>query len=176
MSALIINGLIYKTAKLYSAHSTQTFEQYTLLIPSSSSLYPYLQTVRTTDSFKMAGNWFMSREEFDNKIVKSEEVGRVLRWLELKGDTIYNIRSIEERFSVRYDSPCWILSLIEADGSECKVWGPGKLIADIKERRRSTETAFIMSRGQENYNGKTFNKYDLSFRDVKEHVQIFRED
>ena len=125
--------------------------------------------------FKMAGSKdYMTKEEFEQMVMINKENDKILTWLELDGDIVYNITRIEERFSKKFNGPCWILHLIKKEGEEpFKVWSPKKLVEDIKTRRRTTERVFIMSLGQEYYKGRTFNKYDLVFKDSNEVINIF---
>lgn len=128
--------------------------------------------------FKMAGSKvFMTRQEFVEKIEIDKARDKILTWIELDEDVVYHITHIEERFSIKFNGPCWILHVMKEGETEiCRVWGPRKLIEDIRTRRQSTERAFIMSLGQEYYKGKTFNKYDLAFKDSNQFIKLFDEE
>ena len=134
-----------------------------------------LDSFHSTSDYEMACNWFISKEEFAGEVKAKKDSERILNWLELARDRIYSVMSIEEQVSVKFNRPCWILHLTERDGKECAVWGPTKLITDIKERRKSTERPFIVALGQEAYKGKTFNKYDLVLREMGEEVALFKD-
>ena len=124
-------------------------------------------------SIIMASNSsFVSTKVFADKVKLQREADRVLSWPELPENVIYAITRIQQRESLRYGT-CWILYLTDREGNGVKVWSPYHLIADVKEKRSSTDRPYITSLGQEKIKDKTINKYDLVFQETEEMVHLF---
>ena len=77
---------------------------------------------------------YITAEAFVKMAAVNREKDKVCKWIDLPVNVIYQINGFQECFSRTYDSPCWCWSLQDCNCSFKKVWGPKKLITDIKER------------------------------------------
>ena len=124
----------------------------------------------------MAGGRFISKELFTKKAEERRESEKLTDWVDLSQNIIYKIISLEQRDSKEYGI-CYITNLTDSAGRTERVWAPKKLVADLREKRKPNESAFILSLGQVKYDkAKKENKFDLSFQEEQERVCLFEDE
>ena len=118
---------------------------------------------------------FPSEQIFATKAAELISNDQVLNWLDVDKTKIYRIKEIKQRVSQKYGE-CWLLHLVDEEENLVKVWGPRKLIHELKESRKSFQTPFIRSLGQERIGTKTFNQYSLCYEDQQQPYPLFESD
>ena len=119
-------------------------------------------------------NFFPSEAVFEaksNELIETRN--RILNWLEVDQSTIYRIKQIVPRMSSKYGE-CWEMHLIDIKENQVKVWGPRKLIQEVKETRKSFQIPFIRSLGQEKHGEKSYNAYRLCYQDQESTYSVFQ--
>ena len=120
----------------------------------------------------MASNWFVSEEAFKAQADNERDAKTVHSWEKLEEGIIFAIIRIQDVFSTKYNTDCYILHLTDREENSICVWAPRKLITDLR-KRKPTERPFIVSLGQGKFRKKTFNKYDLVLREAGEEIKLF---
>ena len=120
----------------------------------------------------MASNWFVSEEAFKAQADNERDAKTVHSWEKLEEGIIFAIIRIQDVFSTKYNTDCYILHLTDREENSICVWAPRKLITDLR-KRKPTERPFIVSLGQGKFRKKTFNNYDLVLREAGEEIKLF---
>ena len=122
-----------------------------------------------------ATSWFVDESKFGEEARIRKEKDRVLTWTELDTSKIYSIYLIEEKISEKFGHRiCYILYMVDKCGEKIRVWGPLKLVSDLRGKR-ANQRPFIRSLGQERCQDKLTNAYDLMYEeDVSESIELFQ--
>ena len=86
-----------------------------------------------------------------------------MNWAKVNIGVTYQITKIEETFSAKWNNKVYIVHAVDKSGKKVKVWGPGLMIARIKEYREPSDLVFFKCLGQEvkEKTGKVENRFDL---------------
>ena len=115
---------------------------------------------------------FPSEQMFEAKANELIEADHILNWLELDKTKIYRIKQITPMMSSKYGE-CWAMHIVDIEENLVKVWGPRKLIHELKESRKSFQIPYIRSLGQEKIGQKIYNQYRLCYQDQESPYSVF---
>jgi hypothetical protein len=120
-----------------------------------------------------AASWFVDESKFGEEAQIRKEKDKVLTWTELDTSKIYTIYLIEEKVSEKFGHRiCHILYMMDRYGEKVRVWGPSKLVSDLKDKELN-QRPFIRSLGQDRCQDKLVNLYDLMFEEADEGIELF---
>ena len=90
---------------------------------------------------------FIDQGEFLREVALQKEEDKVLRWVELPIGKIYRIERYETFASSKFNTPCYIVHLIDITDCRVKVWGSQKLIKKL-EQKLPKQVPYIASVGK----------------------------